>query len=74
MDAVQQNFTRYLVSPISILNFTLESDFLTKVKKLIFTDAYYHSMFEKMTLKEKKHMEKIGIHYKAWFKKDMPLG
>jgi hypothetical protein len=38
-------------------------DFITRVDALVFTDACYHMMFDKMNKTEKAKMEKIGIHY-----------
>ncbi len=46
----------------------LEKQFLTRVKGLVFTDAFYHSMFEKMTKKEKDWAKDVGIHYKKFSK------
>ena len=51
---------------VSIRNNFLEQEFKKRVKALVFTDAYYHSMFESMNFQEKRDIREIGIHFKAY--------
>lgn len=55
-------------------NIILESEFLTRVKALVFTDSFYHSMCHEMNLREEKWANKVGIHYKKFNKIQLPIG
>ena len=46
----------------------LKTLLFSKLKALVFTDAYYHGMFKQMTEAELRTMNKIGIHFKAYSK------
>ena len=47
--------------------------FLNKVKALAFTDAYYHKMFEGISMREKLYFKKVGTHFNQT-KRYKPLG
>ena len=53
---------------------SLEKDFLLRVKALVFTDSFYHSMFENMKNNEKVWAASVGIHFKRFSKAQKPLG
>lgn len=40
----------------------------------MFTDAFYHAMFEGMKPAEKKWATEVGIHYKKYSKAFKPVG
>jgi len=46
----------------------------TKLKALVFTDSYYHGMFNSSNNAEINFLSKIGIHFKAYFKDYQEIG
>ena len=43
-----------------------KKEFLKRVKSLVFTDAYYHDMFNYATKRDKAILAEIGIHFKIF--------
>lgn len=50
-----------------------KEEFKKKIKCLIFTDAFYHKIFEHDSLLSKFNWAKVGIHFKKT-EKGLPLG
>ena len=48
--------------------------FKAKLKALVFTDSYYHGMTSTSSDKELEFLEKIGIHFKAYYKTYQEVG
>mmetsp|Transcript_25886 Transcript_25886/g.34637 ORF Transcript_25886/g.34637 Transcript_25886/m.34637 type:complete len:211 (+) Transcript_25886:349-981(+) len=42
------------------------AEFLKRVKCLVFTDAYYHAMFQGISARDASILAAIGIHFKAY--------
>jgi hypothetical protein len=55
-------------------NKKLKALLFSKLKALVFTDAYYHGMFKQMTEAEMRTMKKIGVHFKAYSKVHKEVG
>ena len=51
-----------------------KKEFLGRVKSLVFTDAYYHEMFNHATIRDKAILAEIGIHFKIFRKVEVPFG
>ena len=49
-------------------------EFLQRVQCLVFTDAYYHKMFEGISAQDASILSQIGIHFKAFKQAQKPVG
>ena len=51
-----------------------KKEFLQRVKSLVFTDAYYHDMFNYATMSDKVILAEIGINFKIYKQVEVPFG